>query len=386
MASRKSPAPVVRSAPNPGMLIIVCAAALFVLGLPTLFSATASFQQGPFFYLTKQLIGVVGATLACVVVSRMDLEGMRRFSWIIGLAAIAALILTAVPGIGISVNGSRRWLGLGPVRLQASEFAKLAMVFCVAHYLAINQSRIGEFRRGFVIPIAIVFTFTGLVVLQPDFGTAALIMTVGLILVFLAGSRWSYILPAVGGVVAMFAVLVINNPNRLHRLTAFLDVEGNKLGGTYQLYQSLAAFAVGGVDGAGIGQGRQQINFLPEAHTDFIFAVMGEELGLPFTLAVVIMFSAIFLLGLLHLRKAPNLFQFLLVTGSILMITLQAIINLGVVTGLLPTKGMSLPFISAGLSNLLLMGLLMGVILNTARTWSKPVLLSGRRSLEEVVA
>ena len=385
MASRKSPAPVVRSAPNPGMLIIVCAAALFVLGLPTLFSATASFQQGPFFYLTKQLIGVVGATLACVVVSRMDLEGMRRFSWIIGLAAIAALILTAVPGIGISVNGSRRWLGLGPVRLQASEFAKLAMVFCVAHYLAINQSRIGEFRRGFVIPIAIVFTFTGLVVLQPDFGTAALIMTVGLILVFLAGSRWSYILPAVGGVVAMFAVLVINNPNRLHRLTAFLDVEGNKLGGTYQLYQSLAAFAVGGVDGAGIGQGRQQINFLPEAHTDFIFAVMGEELGLPFTLAVVIMFSAIFLLGLLHLRKAPNLFQFLLVTGSILMITLQAIINLGVVTGLLPTKGMSLPFISAGLSNLLLMGLLMGVILNTARTWSKPVLLSGRRSLEEVV-
>jgi len=386
MASRKSPAPVVRSAPNPGMLIIVCAAALFVLGLPTLFSATASFQQGPFFYLTKQLIGVVGATLACVVVSRMDLEGMRRFSWIIGLAAIAALILTAIPGIGISVNGSRRWLGLGPVRLQASEFAKLAMVFCVAHYLAINQSRIGEFRRGFVIPIAIVFTFTGLVVLQPDFGTAALIMTVGLILVFLAGSRWSYILPAVGGVVAMFAVLVINNPNRLHRLTAFLDVEGNKLGGTYQLYQSLAAFAVGGVDGAGIGQGRQQINFLPEAHTDFIFAVMGEELGLPFTLAVVIMFSAIFLLGLLHLRKAPNLFQFLLVTGSILMITLQAIINLGVVTGLLPTKGMSLPFISAGLSNLLLMGLLMGVILNTARTWSKPVLLSGRRSLEEVVA
>jgi cell division protein FtsW len=368
------------------MLIIVCAAALFVLGLPTLFSATASFQQGPVFYLTTQLIGVVGATLACVVVSRMDLEGMRRFSWIIGLAAIAALILTAVPGIGISVNGSRRWLGLGPVRLQASEFAKLAMVFCVAHYLAINQSRIGEFRRGFVIPIAIVFTFTGLVVLQPDFGTAALIMTVGLILVFLAGSRWSYILPAVGGVVAMFAVLVINNPNRLHRLTAFLDVEGNKLGGTYQLYQSLAAFAVGGVDGAGIGQGRQQINFLPEAHTDFIFAVMGEELGLPFTLAVVIMFSAIFLLGLLHLRKAPNLFQFLLVTGSILMITLQAIINLGVVTGLLPTKGMSLPFISAGLSNLLLMGLLMGVILNTARTWSKPVLLSGRRSLEEVVA
>ncbi|GAB5562801.1 MAG: stage V sporulation protein E [Synoicihabitans sp.] len=365
---------------------MVCAVGLFVLGLPVLFSATASFEQGPFFYLIKQLAGVGAATFVCIVVSKLDLEAMRRFSWIIGLGAIAALVLTAIPGIGVSVNGSRRWLGVGPVRVQASEFAKLAMVFCVAHYLAINQSRIGEFRRGFVLPVGIVFVFTGLVVLQPDFGTAALIMTVGLILVFLAGTRWSFILPAVGAVVAAFAILVINNPNRLHRLTAFLDVEGNKLGGTYQLYQSLAAFAVGGVDGAGIGQGRQQINFLPEAHTDFIFAVMGEELGLPFTLAVVVVFLTMFLLGLLHLRKAPNLFQFLLVTGSILTVTLQAIINLGVVTGLLPTKGMSLPFISAGLSNLVMMGLLMGVILNTARTWNKPVLLGRRRTMEEVTA
>jgi cell division protein FtsW len=374
------------AAANPANLIVVCALGLFVLGLPTLFSATSSSGQGPFFYLLKQIFGVIAATIACVVVSRLDLESMRRFVWILGLGALAALALTAIPGIGISVNGSRRWLGLGPVRVQASEFAKLAMVFCVAHYLAINQSRIGEFRRGFVVPIAIVAAFAGLVVLQPDFGTAALIFTVGLILVFLAGTRWAYIIPAAGAAVAAFAVLIIHNPNRLHRFTAFLDVEGNKLGGTYQLYQSLAAFAVGGVDGAGIGQGRQQLNFLPEAHTDFIFAVMGEELGLPFTLAVVIIFALMFVLGLLHLRRAPNLFQFLLVTGSILTLTLQAIVNLGVVTGLLPTKGMSLPFISAGLSNLVLMGLLMGVILNTARTWTKPVLLGRRRTMEEVTA
>ena len=371
---------------NPANLIVVCAVGLFVLGLPTLFSATSASEQGPFFYLVKQVIGVIAAAIACFVVSRVDLESMRRFSWIIGLGAIVALILTVIPGIGVSVNGSRRWLGLGPVRVQASEFAKLAMVFCVAHYLAINQSRIGEFRRGFAVPLAIVGAFAGLVVLQPDFGTAALIFTVGLILVFLAGSRWSYIIPTAAAAVAGFAVLVMNNPNRLHRFTAFLDVEANKLGGTYQLYQSLAAFAVGGVEGAGIGQGRQQLNFLPEAHTDFIFAVMGEELGLPFTLAVVIIFAGIFVLGLLHLRRAPNLFQFLLVTGAILTLSLQAIVNLGVVTGLLPTKGMSLPFISAGLSNLMLMGLLLGVILNTARTWTKPVLLGRTRTMEEVTA
>jgi cell division protein FtsW len=163
-------------------------------------------------------------------------------------------------------------------------------------------------------------------------------------------------------------------------------VEGNKLGGTYQLYQSLAAFAVGGTDGAGLGQGRQQMNFLPEAHTDFIFAVVGEELGLGFTLGVVVVFTLIFVLGLLHLRRAPNLFQYLLVAGAILLISVQAIVNLGVVTGLLPTKGMSLPFISAGLSNLLLMGLLLGVLLNTHRTWAKPALQRKHRALEEVSA
>ena len=126
---------------------MVCAVGLFVLGLPTLFSATASFDQGPFYYLIKQLIGVFLATIACIVMSRVNLEELRQYSWVIGLGAMGALLLTVIPSIGVEVNGSRRWLGIGPVRLQASEFAKLAMVFCVAHYLAINQSRITEFKR-----------------------------------------------------------------------------------------------------------------------------------------------------------------------------------------------------------------------------------------------
>ncbi|MCF3648996.1 FtsW/RodA/SpoVE family cell cycle protein [Synoicihabitans lomoniglobus] len=373
-------------AQSPAALIVICVVGLLIVGLPVLFSATTSFEQGPFYYLIKQAIGIGAAVVLCLVVSRLDLEGMRRHVWILGIAAVVALVLTAIPGVGVSVNGSRRWLGLGPVRVQASEFAKLAMVFCLAHYLAINQTRITEFKRGYVLPLGLIGLFAGLVLLQPDFGTAALTVAVGLILLFLAGARWLYILPTVGAAVAGFAVLVMNNANRLHRFTAFLDVEGNKLDGTYQLYQSLAAFAVGGVHGAGIGQGRQQINFLPEAHTDFIFAVMGEEMGLWFTLGVVVTFAVIFLLGLLHLRRAPNLFQFLLVAGAVLLVTMQAMINLGVVTGLLPTKGMSLPFISAGLSNLLLMGLLVGVIINSARNWAKPALHRRKRTMEEVVA
>lgn len=368
---------------NPAAIIVVCAIGLVFLGLTILFSATVSFKGGPYSYLNKQIVGVVGAGIAAFVVSRLDLEYARRHVWIVGGVAALSLIFVLIPHLGISVKGSRRWLGFGPVRFQVSEFGKIAMVFCLAHYLALNQTRIGEFKRGYVFPLAIIGVFAGLIVLEPDFGTSALVLTVGLILLFLAGAKWRYVVPTLAAAVAGFTVMVIHNPNRLERFTAYLDVEGNKGDGTYQLWQSLLAFAVGGIDGVGAGQGRQQNNFLPEAHTDFIFAVIGEELGLGFTLGVVVIFAIIFIAGFMHLRRAPSLFQYLLVTGTVLMICLQAIINLGVVTGLLPTKGMSLPFISAGLSNLLLMGVLIGIILNTQRTWSRTGL-GGGRSLEEL--
>jgi cell division protein FtsW len=379
-----SPRP--RFAIAPASLIVVCAVALTILGLTILFSASVSFKQGPYYYLDKQLLGVGLAVAGCWLVSRLDLDHLRHYTWFIGAGALVLLVFVLVPHVGIAVKGSKRWLGLGPVRLQVSELAKFALVFCLAHYLAINQTHIGEFKRGFVYPLGIIGAFAGLILLEPDFGTAALSVAVGLTLLFLAGARWRYILPTGAGVALLFAVAVVHNPNRLRRFLAFLDVEGNKQGGTYQLYQALAAYASGGTTGVGLGQGRQQLNFLPEAHTDFIFAVVGEELGLVFTLAVVVVFAVIFWAGLRHLRRAPNLFQYLLVAGALLLICLQAIINLGVVTGEFPTKGMSLPFISAGISNLLLMGLLVGIFVNTHRTWGRATLSARERLYAEVVA
>ncbi len=366
--------------------MVVCAIGLTILGLTILFSASAAFQQGPFFYLNKQLIGVGGAVVVCLVTSRINLDYARRHVVLLSVIALVLLVLVLIPPFGIEVKGSRRWLGLGPLRFQVSEIAKLAVVFCLAHYLALNQTRIGEFKRGFLIPIGIVGAFAGLIVLEPDFGTAALVMGVGLTLLFLAGAKWRYIMPALGALALGFAVLVIHNPNRLRRFLAFLDVEGNKQGGTYQLYQALAAFAAGGTEGVGLGQGRQQLSYLPEAHTDFILAVVAEELGLWFTMGVVVLFTLMFVAGLIHLRRAPNLFQYLLVAGCLLLIALQAIINIGVVTGLFPTKGMSLPFISAGLSNLTLMGLLLGILLNTQRTWGRVALPGRSRTMQEVLA
>ena len=379
-------APRARFVINPVAIIVVCAIALTILGLTILFSASASFKQGPYYYLNKQLFGVVLAAAVCWVTSRLNLDFLRKYAWWMAGGFALMLVLVLIPGIGVWRTGARRWLGYGPVLLQVSEFAKLALVFCLAHYLALNQSRLGEFKRGYVYPLAIIGAFALLVQREPDFGTAALMVAVGLILLLLSGAKWRYIVPTVLMVVGLFAVAVALNPNRLRRFLAFLDVEGNKQAGTYQLYQSLAAFASGGVDGVGLGQGRQQLSFLPEAHTDMIFAVVGEEMGLWFTLGVVIVFTIMFVAGLIHLRRAPNLFQFLLVTGCLLMICLQAIINLGVVTGVFPTKGMSLPFISAGLSNLLLMGLLLGILLNTQRTWGRAALGGRNRSMQEVLA
>ncbi len=364
---------------NPATIIVVCAIGLTFLGLSILFSASAWFKQGPYFYLNKQLVGVIAAGVLCFVVSRMNLDYLRRYAWWIAGGCLLALFLVLV--VGISVNGSRRWLGYGAARLQVSEFAKLGLVFCLAHYLAINQSRIGELKRGFLYPLGIVGAFAGLTILEPDFGVAALMMVVGLVLLFLAGAKWRYILPTIAIVGGLFTVAVMNNPNRLRRMTEFLSEEKS-----YQLRQGLAAFAAGGIEGAGLGQGRQQLSYLPEAHTDYIFSVVGEELGLGFTLGVVLAFTAILVAGLAHLRRAPNLFHFLLVLGCLLLICLQAIINLGVVTAVLPTKGMSLPFISAGLSNLLLMGILLGVILNTQRHWGRATLPGGAGAMREVMA
>ena len=379
-------APRARFVVNPAAIIVVCAIGLTILGLTILFSASASFKQGPYYYLNKQLIGAVAGTALCLITSRIDLDYVRRHAWAIAGILVLLLVLVLVPHLGLSVKGSRRWLGHGSIRLQVSEFAKLALVFCLAHYLALNQTRLAEFRRGYLYPIALIGLFGGLILLEPDFGTAVLTLTVGLVLLFLAGAKWRYILPTIALGVVILSVMVMHNSNRLRRLTAFMDVEGNKQAGTYQLYQSLAAFAAGGTEGVGLGQGRQQDSFLPEAHNDFIFAVVGEELGVVYTVGVVAIFAIIFVAGLAHLRRAPNLFQFLLVAGCLLLICLQAIVNLGVVTGIFPTKGMSLPFISAGLSNLLLMGMLVGVLVNTARTWGRTAMPERARSLREVLA
>lgn len=355
---------------NLGLILVFAVIGLTFLGLVVLASASLSFSQDTRSIFNKQLVWLAIAVIMGIVTFSIDLEKLRNLSVFIAIGTLLFLVLVLIPGLGIRVNGAQRWLGMGSMRFQVSEFAKLSLVFILANYLSVHQRHIKKCVQGFVIPSAIIATVCILVILEPDFGTTFLCGCVGFGMLFIAGVRLYYLLPSLLGGGMLFFIAVLLNPVRLRRLTSFLDMEANKSDGAYQLWQGILAFAAGGVEGVGLGNGRQQMAFLPEAHTDFIFPIIGEELGLYFTIGVAFLFLLIFIVGYMILCRIPDLFYASLVVGSLLCIVLQSLINIGVVTGLLPTKGMSLPFISYGGSNLIVMFMFVGILLNALRIWS----------------
>jgi cell division protein FtsW len=356
--------------------VIFAAISLTMIGLVMLFSAGV--VRGAQALLTKQIIWLALSLLMGLYAAFMDLDWLRRKSWIVFGLCIIALILTLVPGIGVKVNGAQRWIGLGPLRIQPSEFAKIGLVIVLAAYFSNRHREIKSFLYGFLVPSVVVGLCCGLIILQPDFGTCFLCGAVAATMMFQAGTSLRWLLPVAGLAVVAFSVLVYFDPVRIRRVTSFLDVEANANDSAYQLWQGMLAFGVGGLDGVGLGMGRQQMHFLPEAHTDFIFPVIGEELGLLVTAGIVISFLVLFASVFLRLRQAPRLYEYLLAMGAILFVTLQAIINMGVVTGSLPTKGMSLPFISYGGSNLMVTFVLLGFVINVLKSMNSPQSLRAR--------
>ena len=356
--------------------LVVASLCLTTIGLVMLFSAGA--VRGAQDLLTKQSIWLCLSLGAGALIAYIDLEFLRRYTPLLFGLCMLGLILTLVPGVGVKVNGAQRWIGIGPLRIQPSEFAKIGLVLLFAHYFSLNQRKIKTFAHGFAIPSIFIGISAGLILLQPDFGTAFLCGAVGATLMFQAGASLRWLLPVASLAVVGFSVLVYFDPVRIRRVTSFLDVEANANDSAYQLWQGMLAFGVGGIQGVGLGMGRQQMHFLPEAHTDFIFPVIGEELGLWFTLCIVATFLALFAAVCWKLRQARNMYEYLLAMGALLFISLQAIINMGVVTGSMPTKGMSLPFISYGGSNLLVTFVMIGLIINVLRRWDRPLALRPR--------
>ena len=360
--------------PPIGLFIILIVVGLTFLGLVILFSASQSMHDDPTVLLRKQLIWLVLATIAGGIAMMVNLEALREYAYWLAAGSVLLLALVLIPGIGVEVNGARRWMDFGFMRLQVSEIGKLGLIFSMAHYLATYRRDFSRVLKGYFYPCVLLSIFCILIILEPDYGTAFLCGAVGGCLMFLAGVRLKFLIPTAFAALSLFSLAVYHDPIRLQRITSFLDVEGNRSDSAYQLWQGILAFGAGGIHGVGLGSGRQQMSFLPEAHTDFIFAIVGEELGFLFTSGVVLLFMTLFFVGVLQLKRAPNLYQYLLVMGALLFITFQALINIGVVTGCLPTKGMSLPFISYGGSNLVFMFVLTGIILNGFRSWELPAL------------
>lgn len=352
--------------PDPWLLIAT--AALAGLGLVMVFNASYFFAQDrygdPFVFFRKQLVALgIGVTLL-LVISRVRLQWFERIANPMLLAVVLMLIAVLLPGLGVTRAGARRWLGFGALNLQPSEFAKIAVVLYLARSIARKHERMTQFAAGVLPHLMVVGLCTLLVAAQPDFGTAAILVAVLVLMLFGGGARPLHLsgLALVALPVAAVAVLCV--PYRWDRILAFLDPWGHAQGIAFQLVQSLIAFGSGGLTGIGLGDSRQKMFFLPEAHTDFLFALIGEELGLCGALAVLGLFAIIGVRGFRIALRHPDPFASLLAFGVTLVILLEAVVNVGVVVGLLPTKGLALPFLSYGGSALI--GALMQVGVLTA--------------------
>lgn len=357
-------------------ILLASALVLMLLGLTMVFISSHVMAQiqyhDPYFFTKRQSVYALLGLGALVAGRYINYRRYQKLVYPFLLLALIMLILVFVPGIGTRVRGAARWLRLGPVTIQPSEFAKLAMVLFLAYSLARKQDKMKYFSIGFLPHVVIAGLFIGLIGKEPDFGTAMTLAGIVFIMLLVGGVRLAYVLGGFIGVAGLATLVVLRDPKKFNRILSFLDPwkYGQDVG--YQLKQSLLAIGSGGLFGLGPGQSRAKLFYLPDAHTDFILAIFSEELGFVGVLLVLSLFAVLIYRGLLLSLRAPDAFGSYLALGLTLLIGLQAGINMGVVTGLFPTKGLSLPFLSYGGSSLLATLMAVGILLNISSQTKRP--------------
>ncbi|MBI5026915.1 MAG: putative lipid II flippase FtsW [Nitrospirae bacterium] len=354
-----------------GKDIVIPVLALVGIGILMVYSSTAviafkKFGNG-FHYLKNHLFTVFLGFIAMIFLSRVNYQRLRPFVIPMLVISVILLLLVFIPYVGVSAGGARRWLKLWPSTFQPSELAKIAMVIFLADYMSKKQEEMKSFRYGFLIPVSIMGIFQGLFLMQPDFGAAISFGILTMCLLFIGGTRWVHILGFVLMTIPLIYKLLLSVPYRMKRIKAFLDPEQDPLGSGFQLMQSFIAFGSGGLTGVGLGSSRQKLFFLPESHTDFVFSIIGEELGFIGTVIVLGFFMWLFIKGVKIAMRSDNAFAYYLAIGLTLMIGIQALVNFAVSTGLMPTKGLPLPFISYGGSSLLVNMAAIGILINVSR-------------------
>ena len=283
------------------------------------------------------------------------------------MSMVTTYALVLVPGLGVTHGGARRWIGFGPFSLQPSEFAKTVVVLYLAHSLARKRDRMGDFTVGVLPHLVVVGVCVLLVAAQPDFGTAVILVLVLVFMLWGGGARPAHLIGLVLAAAPVVGVALVHAPYRWRRILAFLDPWRYSQDIAFQLVQSLIAFGSGGITGVGLGESQQKMFFLPEAHTDFIFSLIGEELGVCGALLVLALFAVVGVRGFRIALRHPDSFGSMLAFGVTLVILLEAVVNVGVVMGLLPTKGLALPFLSYGGSALISTLVQIGILASLSR-------------------
>ena len=341
-----------------------------VIGIVMLFSTSAFARDSHgdvYAFVRRQAVWLVVGCIVCALAALVDYHFWVRTWWIWFGLALVTLILCFIPPIGIRLNGSRRWLLLAGFRFQPSEMAKISAVFFLAFWYSRHEKTSGKLLDGFVIPLAVVSALLALIVCEVDLGTTALIGGTTFVIMFIAGTNAAVLgaLSALGVSAIIFVATMM--PERMDRLTAFMNPEKYKEDAGLQQMQALIAWGSGGIEGLGLGNGRQKMLYLPYAHTDFIFPMIGEELGLRVSLLVVFLFVVIIVCGMMIALHAKDRLGLLLGAGIVSLIGLQAAVNIGVTTSLLPNKGLPLPFISYGGSNLVVCLFGIGLLISIYR-------------------
>lgn len=364
---RQTAIPLKRRNPVDGTLVIILIM-LLLAGLLVLFSATfytGTSTRSPYSEVLKQLLGIGLGTAACIVTSRIPYRCWQHPYVVVGGLALSAvlLVLVIIPGVGVYINGSRRWLSLGGLSFQPSEIAKFAVVLYMATTLTYRGERIRRLFTG-IVPVLVVPGVVFLLILeQPNLSTAGSILIVSLILIIMAGAKWRHILLMLIGGLGVGTFYAWSEPYRRRRLLSFRNPFSMMSDEGYQLSQSLIAFGSGGI----FGMGRQKYAYLPYPESDFIFAIVGEDFGLLGCLIVVALFVALMLRGMRIAVRCSDKFGTLLAAGITSSISVQAFLNMGVVVGILPTTGLPLPFFSAGGTSISITMAAIGILLNISR-------------------
>lgn len=340
--------------------LLIAAGGIILLGLLMVASSSIVISERQFHtsfhYLFRQVIYLALGLCCALVTLRIEIKVWERTSTLLLFFSLALLVLVLIPGIGHSVNGSIRWIGFGPFRMQCSEIAKVAVILFVSGYCVRREEELRTRFSGFLKPMVIIAMFAVLLLKEPDFGAVVVIMTTCLGILFLAGVPLGQFMILLAGAATGIGILAVSSPYRLARMTSFLDPWQNQFDSGYQLTQSLIAFGRGGWFGVGLGESIQKLFYLPEAHTDFLFAVIAEELGLMGALLVIGLFILLVQRAFAIGRKAQQQdlkYHAYVAYGLALLIGLQAMINIGVNSGMLPTKGLTLPLMSYGGSSML---------------------------------